>query len=240
MQVKEVKKILYFDIEWKPAMAYVWRMWDENVGPDQLINPGGLLCFSAIWEGETTPIFYSEWEHGHQAMVEALHGLLSEAEVVVTYNGDKYDLPKSIGEFVLAGLPPIAPPTSIDLVKAVKKFGFVMNRLAFIGPFLKVGAKVKHEGFPLWTAVMSGDEKAQARMKRYCIQDSKLLVRLYKKIRPYICNHPHLGTTKHECGACGSNHVHSRGVRRTKHFLIQRIQCQKCGSWSEGTRKKVT
>src|SRR3546814_6067713 len=84
-----VSKILYFDIEWKPATAYVWRMWDENISPDQLIDPGGLLCFSALWEGEKTPLFYSEWEHGHHDMVVALHKLLSEADAVVTYNGDR-------------------------------------------------------------------------------------------------------------------------------------------------------
>jgi transposase-like protein len=41
------------------------------------------------------------------------------------------------------------------------------------------------------------------------------------------------------CGTCGSVHVHSRGYRRTKSFLIQRFQCQTCGSWSDGVRKKV-
>jgi len=235
-----LSKILYFDIEWKPAKAYVWRAWDENVSPDQVIHPGGLLCFSGIWSDTKEVVFYSEWEHGHDEMVKALHGLLEEADAVVTFNGDKYDLPKAYGEFLLAGLSPPPPPTSIDLLKSVKKMGFYMNRLAFIGPFLKVGKKVKHEGFSLWTAVMDGDPRAQARMKKYCIQDSKLLVTLYKKIKPYIRNHPHLGKTKHECGACNSNHVQSRGTRRTKYFLIQRIQCQDCGSWSDGTRKKIS
>src|SRR3546814_16456045 len=83
-------------------------------------------------------------------MVVALHKLLSEADAVVTYNGDRYDIPKAMGEFVLEGLMPPPPPTSIDLMKAVKKLGFVMNRLTFIGPLLKVGKKVKQEGFPLW------------------------------------------------------------------------------------------
>jgi len=233
-------KILYFDVEWKPATAYVWRMWDENISPDQLLDPGGLLCFSAMWHGEKDVIFRSEWEHTHEGMVKTLHELFEEADAVITYNGDRYDIPKSMGEFLLAGLLPPPPPTSIDLLKAVKKLGFVMNRLAYIGPLLQIGKKVKHEGFPLWVSVMNGDPKAQARMKKYCIQDTKLLVDLYKKIKPYIKNHPHLGTTKsNACGACGSHHVQSRGYRRTKAFRIQRIQCQTCGSWSDGKREKI-
>ena len=233
-------KILYFDLEWKPAKAYVWKMWDENISPDQLLDPGGMLCFSANWSGDKNYIFYSEWEHGHETMVRALHALMSDADAVVTYNGDKYDIPKANGEFLLLGLPPAPPVTSIDLLKAVKKMGFVMNRLAYIAPFLKVGAKVKHEGFRLWADVMNGDEKAQERMKKYCLEDTKILVALYEKIKPYIRNHPHLSNIKaSECGACGSTHVHSRGFRRTKAFRIQRLQCQSCGAWSDGTRQKV-
>jgi RNase_H superfamily len=233
------KKILYIDIEWKPATAYVWKMWDENISPEQLLDDGGLLCFCAHWEGQKEFMFFSEWEDGHDEMARVALQLLDAADAVVTYNGDKYDLPKLRGAIILAGLTPPPPPTSIDLIKWVKKFGFVMNRLAYIGPLLGIGKKMKHEGFGLWRSVLEGDPKAQARMKRYCTQDVKLLVTLYKRILPFIFDHPHLGEDKHACGACGSDHVQSRGFRRTKFYKIQRLQCQECGSWSTGTRKKV-
>lgn len=232
-------KILVLDIETKPALAYVWKAWDENIGYEQVVEPGGMICWAAKWVGDKEKIFSSEWEDGHDQMVRRLHETIEMADAVVTYNGDKFDLPKIHGEFILAGLNPPAPITSIDVVKHIKKLGFLMNRLAFIGPLLNVGKKVKHEGFDLWAKVINGDPKAQAKMKRYNIQDVVLLERLYKKIKPFIKNHPHLGDKKHECGACGSNHVQSRGYRRTKFFKIQRIQCQTCGSWSEGTRTKV-
>lgn len=236
---KHNSKMLFLDIEWKPATAYVWKLWDENVGPSQLIDEGGMMCFCAHWSGSKEFLFFSEWKDGKQGMAEAALALLSEAEAVVTYNGDKYDIPKITGEIVLAGLSPPPPVTSIDLIKVVKKFGFIMNRLAYIGPLLGAGRKVKHEGFDLWKSVMDGDEKAQRKMERYCIQDVRMLERLYKRIYPFIKNHPFMGTDKAACGACGSKHVQSRGYRRTKHYLIQRLQCQSCGSWYEGTRKKV-
>jgi len=235
-----MSKLLFLDIEWKPATAYVWRMWDENISPAQLIDAGGMLCFCAIWSDRPKEVlFYSEWDDGREEMARIAKELLTESDAVVTYNGDRYDLPKITGEIVLAGLSPPPPVTSIDLIKTVKKFGFVMNRLAYIGPLLKVGAKMKHEGFDLWKLVMAGNVKARNRMRKYNIQDVKLLIELYNKIKPFIKTHPHMGHTKTECGACGSNHSQSRGYRRTKHFLIQRLQCQNCGSWSEGTRKKV-
>lgn len=232
-------KVLCIDIEWSPATAYVWRMFDENISPAQLIDPGGLLCFCAHWIGTKKFMFYSEWQDSKQGMAVALRELLDEADAVVTYNGDRYDLPKIRGHLMLEGLKPFAPPTSIDLIKTVKKFGFVMNRLAYIAPLLGVGTKMKNEGFNLWRSVAEGDPKAQARMQKYCIQDVKVTANLYKKILPFIPNHPHLGDEKGACGACGSNHVQSRGWRRTKFFKIQRIQCQDCGAWQEGARQKI-
>ena len=233
-------KILFIDIEWKPATAYVWRMWKENISPAQLIDAGGLLCFGANWNGSKAYLFYSEWEHGREAMAQAAKELLEEAEAVVTYNGDRYDIPKLFGEILLANLTPPPPPTSIDLIKTVKKMGFVMNRLAYIGPLLKLGGKKEHEGFDLWKKVLNGDEKARKRMTDYCLRDVKLLVDLYKKIKPFIKTHPHLGKAGgHSCGACSGTKLHSRGYRRTKFYRIQRLQCQSCGAWSDGKREKL-
>jgi len=214
-------------------------MWDENISPDQLIDEGGLLCFCAHWHGTKEYMFFSEWDDGIEGMAAAALQLLNEADAVVTYNGDKYDLPKLRGTIILAGLRPPAPATSIDLIKVVKKFGFVMNRLAYIGPLLKAGGKMKHEGFRLWRSVLEGDIKARGRMKKYCIQDVKVLVALYNRVKPFIENHPHLGDEKGACGSCGSNNVQLRGWRRSKFFKTRRIQCNDCGSWSLGARVKV-
>lgn len=236
--MKNNPKILVLDIETRPAKAYVWRMWDENISPDMLIEPGGMICFGARWLNKRKVHMYSEWEHGHEEMVKKAHEFIEEADAIVTYNGDRFDLPKLNGEFLLYGLNPPAPPTSIDVLKTVKKMGFVMNRLAYIGPLLKVGEKIKNEGFPLWKAVMDGDPKAQKRVEKYCKQDVNLLAELYEVIKPYILNHPNLGGGN-SCGACGSNNVHSRGYRLTKHYRTQRLQCQDCGSWSLGKREKI-
>ena len=237
--MKNKPKILYVDIEWEPATAYVWRMWDENVSPDQLIDAGGMLCFCAHWEGEKEYLFYSKWEHGREGMAKAALELFNEAEIVVTYNGDKYDIPKIRGEIVLAGLNPPAPVPSVDLLKTVKKFGFVMNRLAYIGPLLEVGGKVKHQGFNLWKDVMAGKPAAQKKMKKYCIQDVRLLVKLYKKVLPFIDNHPYTTKTGGACPNCGSHKLQKRGFYTTRCYKTQRVQCTDCGSWSKTTRKKI-
>lgn len=235
------QKILLLDIETKPTLAYVWRAYGEqNIGVEQIAEDGGVICVGAKWLGDKETHLFSDWEHGHIQMLEKVHDMMSFADAVVHYNGDRFDLPKLQGEFLLNGLGPTPPCTSIDCIKAVRKFGFFMNKLAYIGPLLTVGDKIKHEGFSLWTKVMEGDEAAQKRMAKYCVQDVKLLEKLYLKIRPFIRNHPHMGHVgAYECGACGSTHVQSRGTRRTRAYKIQRLQCQACGSWQDGTRKKI-
>lgn len=232
-------KILVIDIEWAPATAYVWQMWDQNISPDQLIDEGGLLCFSAHWIGTKSYEFYSRWDDGDEAMAKAAYNLLEEADAVVTYNGNKYDLPKLRGHLLLNGLPDTPPPTSIDLLKTVKGLGFVMNKLAYIAPLLQVGQKMKHEGFNLWRSVLNGDPKAQKRMMKYCIQDVRVTTKLYERVKPYIKDHPQIGEAPGACGNCGSDHLQKRGYRRTKYFKIERLQCVSCGSWSTGKRIKV-
>lgn len=234
-----MNKILSLDIETRPALAYTWKAYDVNIGYEQIVEPGGIICFAAKWVGKKDVIFYSEWTHSRMEMLKAARALLEEADAVLTFNGESFDLPKLNGEFLLVGLDPAPPVTSIDVYKAVKKLGYIVNKLAFIGPLLDVGAKVKHEGFGLWLRVMAEDAKAQAKMQKYNIQDVVLLEKLYKRILPFIANHPHLGDEKGACGACGSDHVQHRGWRRTKFFKVRRIHCQSCGAWAEGTRVKI-
>lgn len=231
-------KILALDIEWRPTLAYVWGAYDQTITPEKIKEHGGLLCIGLKWVGDKNSVVLSEWKDGHKEMLQKTHDMIMEADAIITYNGDRFDLKKLEGEFVLNNIGPMPPVTSIDCLKAVKKFGFFMNKLAFIGPFLGLGSKVSHEGMSLWTKTMGGDKKAQAKMEKYCRQDVILLEKLYKKILPYIKNHPFIGN-RGACGACEGTVLHSRGYRRTKSFKIQRLQCQNCGSWQDGKKEKV-
>lgn len=234
-----MSKILSLDIETRPSLVYAWKAYDVNVNYDQIVDPGGIICFAAKWVGQKEVEFYSEWTHTRLEMLTAARDLLDEADAVLTFNGIRFDLPKLTGEFAQAGLKPSGPVTSIDVLKVVRKFGLFMNKLAFVGPIFGVGEKLKHEGFGLWLKVMAGDEKARLKMRKYNIQDVVLLEKLYNKVKPFIVNHPHLGDDKGECSNCGSTHLQHRGWSRTKYFKTRRLQCVKCGAWSSGAREKI-
>jgi hypothetical protein len=234
-------KILLLDIETAPTLAYVWRLYDENIGVEQIVKPTRMICWAAKWVGQREMIFGSEWmPGGREAMLAGIHALLAEADAVVTYNGDKFDLPKLMGEFAMAKRSSPGPLTSIDLYKTARKLGLQSSRLAFVAPALGIGEKIKHEGFRLWLQVEAGDERARKRMERYNKQDTRLLEKLYTRLRPFIRNHPYLGSVERgHCPSCESHRLQKRGTRRTKAFVIERLQCQSCGSWTDGVRRKV-
>jgi hypothetical protein len=233
-------RILVLDIEWRPTKALVWQGWDVTVHDNQIIEHGGLLCVGAKWLDEKEVHVFSDWKHGHREMLELTRQMMSEADAIVGYNSDKYDLRKLEGEFVLHKMKFPPPCPSIDLIKSIKKMGFFRSGLGFIGPFLGVGKKLEHEGMDLWKKVMDGDAKAQSKMSKYCAQDVQMTADLYLRIKPYIKNHPLLGGSAAECPSCRSASFQHRGYNRSRFFKTQRLQCTGCGHWFTGKREKIS
>lgn len=230
-------RILVLDIETSFNIVGSFGIRDQHISHTQILQDGGTICVGLGWLNESKITVLSDWEHGHSEMIRRVHAAITEADAVVTYNGARFDLPKLRGDYVIEGLLDPPEPTQIDLFRAARKLGFVCNKLDYIAVKLGIGCKVKHEGFPLWVKVWQGCPKAQKRMAQYCAGDIRLTKALYKKLLPYITDHPHLGdSSRYECGACGSSQLQSRGVRRTKASFIARLQCQKCGSWQSGKR----
>jgi len=233
-------RILLLDIETSPLLVDAWQLYDVNVSLNQIRDSARMLCFAAKWHGEKKMYFASEHDMGHREMVEYTHGFLELADAVVTYNGDQFDLKHIHREFLLAGLTPPAPYKSIDLLKVVRQqFRFPSNSLAYVSKALGIGAKAKHEGHELWVKCMAGDEDAWKRMRRYNIQDVKLLESLYDQLRPWIKGHPHHGLygAEGDCPNCGGGPLQRRGFSMTGVGRFQRFQCQGCGTWSRGTRR---
>ena len=180
-------KILLLDIETTPMQVYAWGLWDQNIAIDQIIKSSEMLCFGARWLGEKKVIFKSVHHDGKQAMLEELHKLMTEADLLVGWNSAAFDHKHINREFLENGMTPPTPVKDLDLMSITKaNFLFPSNKLDYVAQKLGVGAKVKHSGFSLWIKCMDGDEKAWAEMKKYQIQDVNLLVDLYDKLLPWF------------------------------------------------------
>lgn len=230
-------RTLYTDIETAPNEAYVWNSTPKWIPAHQMRETSRILCLAYKWGHEGKVSFASEWDVGHKGMIKLAHDLLSEADMVVTYNGNRFDLPILNREFLLGGLTPPEPYHSVDLFNVVKsEFKFTHNSLNSVCKELGIGTKTKHTGFQLWVDVMNGCPKAQALMERYNKQDVRLMPMLYDKLQPWIRVHPnhalYVDTNRPVCTNCGSEKLSKQGVRKTKTQIYQQYKCKDCGSWS--------
>jgi hypothetical protein len=172
-------------------------------------------------------------------MLKFIHGLLNEADIVVHYNGEKFDIPTLNKEFVLAGMLPPATYRQIDLLKTCKsQFRFVSNKLDYVSQALGLGAKTQHKGMELWKGCMEGNEDDWKTMQEYNIQDVMLLEKLYRVLRPWVKNHPNVALfedgTEARCRCCNSTNLNRRGYQYTNASRFQRYRCMDCGAWMRG------
>jgi len=180
-------RILLLDIETTPMQVYAWGLWDQNISIDQIIKPTEMLCFGARWLDGKKVIFKSVHHDGKKKMLQELHKLMDEAEVLVGWNSAAFDHKHINREFLENGMAPPSPVKDLDLMSITKaNFQFPSNKLDYVAQALGVGAKVKHSGFSLWIKCMDGNSKAWKEMKEYQIQDVNLLVDLYYHLLPWF------------------------------------------------------
>jgi hypothetical protein len=233
-------KILFLDLETSPNLAYVWGLWQQNVAITQLEKSTEVICWGARWLGSDKVIFKSQHHHGKEKMLDELHKVMNEADVLIGWNSAAFDSKHIKREFIENGYLPPAPWKELDLMRVVKsQFKFPSNKLDYVAQKLGVGAKVQHSGFQLWLDCMAGNAKAWAEMKEYQIQDVNLLIDLYDILLPWIDNHPHVGASQGNskaCRNCGSTNLTRSGMKVLSGGTAQRWQCKDCGRYLYGAK----
>lgn len=236
-------KILYIDIETAPFAAVAFSTGKTNLGYQQITKLDRMLGFGARWHGQRKVEFYSEFHHTKKVMVKKAFELLDEADIVIHYNGNRFDIPWLKRVFKENKLPQPSPFKQIDLYPAARTLKLPSYRLDFVSQFLGLGGKVKHTGLQLWLDCMSGDPKAWARMAQYCKQDVRLLEGVYLELRPLIRNHPNVNLyktnqdSKLRCPACGSDRMKPKGFAYTAVSKYPQYFCSDCGRYTRGKHK---
>lgn len=234
--------VLIFDVETAPITAYVWDLYDQNVGLNQIKSDWHLLAFGAKWyKDPASKVIYMDNSKNRniqddKAIIKGLWELLDQADVVIAQNGDKFDIRKFNARAAIHGLPPVSHFRSTDTYKESKKvFAFTSHSLEYMSDVLNTKyKKLKHNkypGFELWKAVLKGDKRAWAEMKVYCIHDVLATEELYTKIHGWIKTQNLAGffdDAKLRC-ICGSNNLIKKGFVYTDAGKFQGYKCLEKG-----------
>lgn len=186
-------RCLLLDIETSTNLAHVWGKWEQDV--IEFERHWYMLCFSYKWMHESTthvvalPDFkgYKKNPENDKQLLQKLHTLLNEADIVIGHNYSRFDHRKINARFLVNGLPPPSPYAIIDTLKLARAhFAFDSNKLDDLGQQLGLGRKTKTHGKATWLGAMRGDPKEWANMKRYSKQDTVLESKLLERLLPWI------------------------------------------------------
>lgn len=235
-------KILIFDIETAPILGYVWGLWKNNVGLNQIHSDWYVLSWSAKWLGDSADkVMYMDQRDAENIeddteLLQAIWELLDEADIVVTQNGVSFDEKKLNTRFILNGFEPPSTFRHIDTYRiAKKKFKFTSNKLEYMTSKLckkyKKSKHAKYTGFNLWKACLAGDIEAWKEMEDYNKLDVLSLEELYTKLIPWdgsINFNAYHDSLENVC-TCGSKSFKKAGFHVTNAGRYQRYKCKSCG-----------
>lgn len=241
-------KILMLDIETLPIEALVWDVWKQNIYMEQIEKDWSVLCYSAKWLfspkvlGQVVTPAEAK-EHSDRSLMIGLWELMNEADIIVTHNGNQFDLKKLNWRFFVNGFPKPMYYQSIDTKKiATDTFAATYNKLDWIAQVLGIGRKIETD-FKWWKECHDGNEKFLKMMLKYNKWDVNLEEEVYLKMRPWMDKHPNMNVFAVDsdvphCPACGSDDIHWNGKYTTPLGLYEAFRCQKCGAIGRSTRKQ--
>lgn len=245
-QYARTPKVLLFDIETAPMQVDVWSLRQHGwISPDSIRKDWFIISWAAKWlySGRCYSDVVSPKEaeaRDDSRVVEGLWELLDAADVVISHNGNRFDIKKANTRFLLHGYPPPHSYRSVDTLQIAKKhFAFSSNKLDYINKQLGLPPKLE-TGYELWLKCEDGDKEALKRMVTYNREDVFIMEETYMSLRPWISNHPNLpllanmdGTA---CPVCMSDDLSPEGLYYTHLYKYQEYRCQSCGAIGRGRR----
>jgi DNA polymerase III epsilon subunit-like protein len=236
-------KVLILDIETSPILAHVWKLWDNNVALNQVVEDWSILSWSAKWL-DNDKIMYMDTRNekdprNDKKIVAGLWKLMDEADVIIGQNSKSFDIPKINSRLFKHGFPKPSSFRQIDTLRLAKKhFKFTSNKLEYLSKsFLTDVHKSDHKKFPghlLWSECLKGNIEAFKEMQAYNVTDILATESLYKKLQPWDSSlnfNVYHDSLSFKC-ACGSTDFKSKGFVYSNSGKFKRYICQKCGSES--------
>jgi len=152
-------RILFFDIETSPILAYIWRPGSKISVSHNQVKKGqktDIICICYKWAHEKK-IHSLDWDIKKQnsaKMIDEFTKIVESADLVIGHNGDRFDIKHVNTQRLLHGQAPIMWPTSEDTLKQFRRiFALPSYRLDFLAKLL-VGAGKDPMSFQDWIDIV--------------------------------------------------------------------------------------
>ena len=229
-------KILWYDVETTPLLAYVWRLGEQVVGHHQLAKQWSqyhIICVSYAWD-DGKPAKTIHWGYTQQdsaRVIREFDKIVKQADVAIGKNSDRFDVRHINAQRFIHNLPPLPEWANFtdDVEKQLRKhFIFPSMSLDYISKELGLGGKVKMQ-FSDWIDIVEiQNEKSFQKMLAYNRKDVEDTRAIWLKIQPHVTPKLNQATFYGDfrCTNCGSQDLVKDGVRYKGKTVYQTFRCK--------------
>lgn len=204
LEIKKEPKILFWDLESSLMEGYFFRIWQENIPNRRIKKHSHLLTASwAFNDGQVEGVKLNplQVKTGDDLdVVIAMVNAVNSADLIVTFNGKRFDVKLLNTRAIFWGLPPVKNVKHIDLFEQCKRvFKFPSNSMQNVSMYLGEEGKLSTSGSDLWERCAEWEnfdicEKSLQEMLTYNKQDIEATRSLYKRLQGWMKGVPNLAT----------------------------------------------
>lgn len=220
-------------------------LWDiETYGMNFNADAGFIMVISYKWLGEDkvytitrkNPHKWSRKLFDDKEICKEFAKVFEQADMHVTWNGTKFDLPFLQTRMLKHRLGFLPPVPHEDGLRTARRSLKMRRSLDNIQKFFDLGTKKEEMNLAkVWMPAAMGDPVALRQVIKRCESDVWLLEEAYLLLRPLSKVHPNVGLIDdfpEGCPKCKSRKLQRRGkVMALRHFRWK-YQCSECGAWS--------
>ncbi len=228
-------RILFFDIETAPITGYTWGIYEQSV--IKVLQNWFVLSYAAKFNNDDR-FFYLDQRFANPIeddfqLLCGVHHLLSECDILVGHNSQKFDIKKLNARFIKHDLPPVNHFQHIDTLKIARKhFAFTSNKLADLAKFLDCDVQksthAKFPGFSMWDECMKGNQEAFQEMEDYNKMDVEVLIAVYNKLAKWEPTINFQSFYYSPTCSCGNTKFYKDGFKYTRQGKFQVRRCSVC------------
>lgn len=240
-------KVLYWDLELTDmdvlVSTYGLKLHNNYLSHKDIVRDYTILGGAWGWVGKKR-IHSCTVSHkdvfNDEEVIRKIYKPLSECDILVGHNTDRFDLKKFNTRALFYDLPPVFPWKTVDTLKIARaSLAMSSNTLDYVAKYFEIPLHKARS--PDWNLIKEGSKKELKYMEKYNRIDVEVGKAVYEKLKPAHKNPPKLseitgevrdvnGEAVEVCHACLSPKIVKIGYRYLNRYTRkrQRFLCRDC------------